>query len=63
MSVIGSTVEGVSATHAALAVAERAAIPLPIARAVADAISYNTAQTVWLSALSDLLEETERESS
>jgi glycerol-3-phosphate dehydrogenase (NAD(P)+) len=59
MSVIGSTVEGVGATHAALAIARRESIPLPIARAVADALDDNTAQTVWLSALSDLLEEPE----
>jgi glycerol-3-phosphate dehydrogenase (NAD(P)+) len=58
-AVIGSTVEGVGATHAALAIAARVGIELPVARAVADSIAGTTSHTVWLSTLADLLEDSD----
>jgi len=57
MGVIGSTVEGVGTTQAALAIAERLSIKLSLARAVADAIADATPQALWISAMADLLEE------
>jgi glycerol-3-phosphate dehydrogenase (NAD(P)+) len=57
MGVIGSTVEGVGATHAALMIAERLSIELPLARVVAAAIDDNAPGNVWLGALVDLFEE------
>jgi glycerol-3-phosphate dehydrogenase (NAD(P)+) len=58
-AVIGSTVEGVGATRAALAIAERVAIRLPLARAVADAVAGSSSPDVWLSTLGDLLQSTD----
>jgi glycerol-3-phosphate dehydrogenase (NAD(P)+) len=60
MAVIGSTVEGVGATRAALAIASRLDIRLPIARAVADTIEDNASPALWLTALADLHEDSDR---
>jgi glycerol-3-phosphate dehydrogenase (NAD(P)+) len=60
LAVIGSTVEGIGATRAALAIAARIGIQLPIARAVADAIDDHASPAAWLSTLADLHEEADR---